>query len=105
MGKRRKCRDRKNCAARLSTVEKTLKALSVNLERAHFYDYIEYAGSRRRVLARAFTVGLLKGVGTAIGFTVLGAFAIYLLQQAAKSNLPYIAKLMTEIINIIESRK
>ena len=90
---------------KLSLLEKTLNGIAAKLERAHFTEYVEYVGDRKRVLRRAFATGLLKGAGTAIGFTVLGALAVYWLEQAAKSDLPYIANFFTELIGIIERGK
>ena len=51
----------------------------------------------------AFRLGLLKGLGTAIGFTVLGAAVVYFLQLLVRINLPYITDFIVRIIEIIES--
>ena len=105
MGRRSKCRDKANCFRRLELLEKTLNGISAQLERAHFAEYIDYVGDRRRVLRRAFAVGLLRGAGTAIGVTVLGAVAIWLIRRAAASNLPLLARFLREIMEIIEKQR
>lgn len=105
MGKRQKCRDKVNCFRKLELLEKTVNRITVRLESAHFFEYVQYAGDEKRVLFRAFRIGLIKGAGTAIGFTVLGAVAIYILRLAARSNLPYIANFISQIIEIIERRR
>ena len=43
--------------------------------------------------------------GTAVGVTVLGAVIIYAFQALAKSNLPYIADFISDIIDIIEKTR
>ena len=53
---------------------------------------------------RSFRVGILKGIGSAIGFTLLGALVVYILHLLAQSNLPYIADFISNIIDIIESK-
>lgn len=52
-----------------------------------------------------FLTGLLRGFGTAVGVTVLGAVIIYAFQVLAKSNLPYIADFISDIIDIIEKTR
>jgi hypothetical protein len=104
MGKRRKCRDKANCFRKLELLEKTLAGMTAKLERSRFLEYVEYVGDEKLMLRRAFRLGLLRGAGTAIGFTILGAVAVYLLRLAAASNLPYIADFISRIIEIIEKR-
>lgn len=89
---------------RLNLIEAALQSITYKLERSHFYDYIEYASSEKRIIRRAFFVGVLKGLGTAIGFSLIGAIIIYILNLLAMSNLPYIADFIAEIIDIIESK-
>ncbi len=105
MGNRRKCRDKANCFRKLERLEKTLSGVTAKLERARFFEYVEYVGDEKRMLRRAFRLGILRGAGMAIGFTVLGAVAVYLLRLAATTNLPIIADLISQLIEIIEKRR
>lgn len=89
----------------LSRLNKKVNALAEMFERAHFLDYVQYVSDEKRMLRRAFLTGLLRGVGTAVGVTVLGAVIIYLLHALAKSNLPYIADFISDIIDIIEKTR
>ena len=104
MGKRRR-RDANNVKSRLSNVEKVVLSIEDSLKRSHFYEYVQYASDEKRILRRSFLVGLMKGLGSAVGVTILGAIVIYFLHALAMSNLPYIADFISDIINIIESRK
>ncbi len=52
-------------------------------------------------LRRSFSHGLLRGLGTAIGFSVLGALAIMLLTHLASQNIPVIGNFIAEIIKIV----
>lgn len=76
-----------------------------NMEKARFLEYIEYAANRRRMLKNSFILGLARGVGSAIGFTLLGAFVIYLLRKVAHSSLPLLADFITELLDIIDSKR
>lgn len=76
-----------------------------NMEKARFLEYIEYAANRRRMMKNSFILGLARGVGSAIGFTLLGAFVIYLLRMVARSSLPVLADFITELLDIIDSKR
>lgn len=88
---------------RLTVVEKLLKSISDSLRKSHFYDYIQYVSDEKRMMRRSFLLGMLKGVGAAIGFSLLGGLAVYILHLIAQSNLPYIADFISDIIDIIEN--
>ena len=47
--------------------------------------------------------GVARGVGFSIGFTVLGALLLYVLQHIALANLPIIGKFLAELVRIVES--
>ena len=73
------------------------------LEKMKFGDYIEYLKDTKRVLLTNFISGLSRGVGMAIGFTVLGAVVIYFLTQLANKNIPVIGNFITEIVKIVKN--
>ena len=47
--------------------------------------------------------GMARGIGFSIGFTVLGALLLYVLQHIALANLPIIGKFLAELVRIVES--
>ena len=47
--------------------------------------------------------GAARGIGFSIGFTVLGALLLYVLQSIALANLPIIGKFLAELVRIVES--
>ena len=104
MGKR-KHHGKDDVKNRLSNIEKVVLSIEDSLVRSHFYEYVQYASNEKRILKRSFLIGLMKGLGSAIGVTILGAIVIYILHALAMSNLPYIADFISDIINIIESKK
>lgn len=99
---RYKKREESEFKRRLSVIEKLLASIADKLERSHFYEYTKYVSDEKRIFRRSFLTGLLKGAGSAIGFTVLGAIVIYFLHAIAMSNLPYIADFIADIIEIIK---
>jgi hypothetical protein len=61
--------------------------------------YIEHP---RKMLLANFIAGLARGFGMAVGFTLLGAFGIYMLQTVVKWNLPLIGEFISEIVRIVQ---
>lgn len=57
---------------------------------------------KRRLLSDLAS-GAARGVGFSIGFTVLGALLLYVLQSIALANLPIIGKFLAELVRIVES--
>lgn len=81
-----------------------LEAFAQQLERLHLADYIAYVDDRRRMLRSQFLSGLARGVGMAIGFTVLGAVLVVLLRRLAEQNLPLIGDFLAQIVTIVQRR-
>ncbi|HHW70168.1 MAG TPA: hypothetical protein GX392_02335 [Clostridiales bacterium] len=81
---------------------KKIRELANTLEKMKFGDYVEYLGNTKRVLITNFISGLARGLGMAIGFSILGAITIYFLTKLANKNLPIIGKFITEIVKIVQ---
>ena len=74
----------------------------VSLERLRLADYVRYADDRRRMFWSNFWGGVAKGVGMAVGFTILGALLVLLLQDLARRNLPLIGDALAEIVRVVQ---
>ncbi len=70
-----------------------------------YCEYARYLYSPRRMIMSNFVAGLARGVGMALGFSLLGALVAYLLQQLASRNLPLIGDFIAQIIAVVESGK
>lgn len=79
-----------------------IRELARTLEKLKFGDYIEYLENTRRVLLTNFISGLARGLGMAIGFSILGAIVIYFLTKLANQNIPIIGSFITEIVRIVQ---
>lgn len=79
-----------------------IRELARTLEKMKFGDYIEYLQNTKRVLITNFISGLARGFGMAIGFSVLGAIAIYFLTKLANQNIPVIGEFITEIVKMVQ---
>lgn len=78
--------------------------LLASMERMRFEEYLKYLDNRKRQLANSFLLGLARGAGTAVGFTILGALVVMLLQNLAKKNLPLIGGFLAELARLVLER-
>ncbi len=86
----------------LEGIGKKLDHISLNMEKFKFVDYVYYIEHPRKMLFSNFLGGLARGFGAAIGFTLLGAAALYLLQIVVMWKLPVIGEIISDIVNIVQ---
>ncbi len=89
----------------LREMHRVLKSIASKLDRANFYEYMLYVQDKKRIMRVSFLSGIMRGLGGAIGFTLLGAVVVYILQRIADSHLPGIAEFIAELINIVNSKR
>ena len=73
-----------------------------SMERLHLAEYVRYVDDRRRMFWTHFWSGVVRGVGMAVGFTILGAMLVLILQDLARRNLPLIGDALAEIVNVVQ---
>lgn len=71
--------------------------LSETLEKMRLAEYIAYLNRPGRLLWFNFLVGLLRGLGTALGAGLLAGFAYFLLKRIVVLNLPVIGGFIAEL--------
>lgn len=89
--------------ARIKKLTDRLDKLALDMEKARIKDYICYLENPKKLLWPNFLAGLARGFGASIGFTLLAAIIVYLLQSVVRLNLPVIGKFISEIVNIVEN--
>lgn len=86
----------------LGAINKKIDEISLNMEKFKFVDYVYYLEHPRAMLLANFIGGLARGFGMAIGFTILGALALYILQMIVRWKLPLIGEFISEIVDIVQ---
>ena len=81
---------------------KKIDEIALSLEKTKITEYVDLINNRKRLLYVNFIQGLARGLGMAIGFTILGALILYFLQQLIKLNIPLIGDFITEIVKIVQ---
>lgn len=76
--------------------------LAMALERARIGEYVELMQQPLRLVYLSFLSGLARGLGIVIGFTVIGAVVIYILQRVLALNLPGISRVIAELIRLVQ---
>ena len=90
-------------AIRKSTVAR-LQGLVSQMEKLGLGEYMAYVKNRKQLLWTNFIAGVSRGLGMAIGFSVLGAIVILLLQRVAILNLPVIGEFLAEIVRMVQHK-
>ena len=85
-------------------LEEIANRLEKTVERLNFEEYIRYSVSWKKQLAVNFVGGLARGVGMAVGFTLLGAMIIALLSKLLTLNIPIFGDYLAEVIRIVLER-
>ena len=84
--------------------EDMIEEIALSLEKSKIAEYVDIMNNKRRLLYVNFISGLARGFGMAIGFTVLGAIAIYILQKMLTWNLPLIGDFISDIVKIVQEK-
>lgn len=81
--------------------ENQIDKLSKKMDNMRVAEYVEMLSNPRKLIWMNFIMGLARGLGMGIGFTVLAAIVLYLMKSWV--NLPFVGKLIAELIDIIEN--
>ena len=79
-----------------------MNRLSLMLEKSRFSDYVLMMSNTKQLMYKQFLAGMARGVGYGIGFLILGAVAIYILQAVASWGLPYIGDFIARLLQYID---
>lgn len=88
----------------LSELSRKIDDLSVKIEKLNLAEYLEVYRNPKRLLYINFLTGIARGFGMAIGFTLLGAFVLYILQRLVILRLPLIGDFIADIIKIVQKQ-
>lgn len=94
----------KNLSDVATRLEEPLRILAAHLERGNFAEYVSLITRPSRLLWINFLGGLSRGVGIGVGFTVIGAFLVYVLQALAVYNLPVIGGFIADLVRIVRAQ-
>lgn len=71
------------------------------LQRMDVAEFVAFYRDPRRVVAVSFATGVARGLGIAVGFTLLGALVLWFLRTLVILNLPGLGHFLAQLIRII----
>lgn len=91
---------------KVSTSDKKDKTeqIAALLGESKFEEYVEMISDPKKIIKRNFIAGIARGFGMAIGFTLLGAVGLYILQKLVVLNLPFFSNFIAEIVKLVQDR-
>lgn len=87
---------------KINKIDKKLNKILRRLSQKENNDNNESKKDFFSMIWKNFLLGISKGLGTAIGFTILGAIIVYLLKKVLLLNLPVIGAFFRDLMQIIE---
>lgn len=90
---------------RVSKLDKQIDKLVNRLESMRIAEYIDLLQKPSKIIYLNFLAGISKGLGIAVGATIVFAILIDLLSRLIVLNLPVIGDLIVQILHIIEAKQ
>lgn len=86
-------------------LNENLEKLNFVLARNNVLELAELLGNKKKLIIRNLLTGMSKGIGIGIGFTILTATLLIILQKIVTLNIPVIGEYISDIVAIVESKK
>lgn len=85
-----------------SSSDDILRRSVERLEATRIAEYVQLLDRPFRLVYLNFLAGMARGLGFAIGATILAAVVLYILQRTMVLNLPVIGGFVAEIVRIVQ---
>ncbi|WP_084601933.1 DUF5665 domain-containing protein [Tepidibacter thalassicus] len=86
---------------KMDKIEKKLDEIAQMLDKSRLREYTDLMNNPLRLIYINFIAGLARGLGTAIGLTILAAVVFYILKSWV--NLPLIGQYIAKLLDVIEN--
>ncbi|MGQ9755166.1 MAG: DUF5665 domain-containing protein [Desulfotomaculales bacterium] len=78
--------------------------LGIAMEKMKLAEYVSLLERPYRLLYINFLTGIARGLGIAVGFTILGAVILYVLQKLVMMHLPGISSFIATVVRLVQLR-
>ncbi|MGQ9511651.1 MAG: DUF5665 domain-containing protein [Thermodesulfitimonas sp.] len=72
------------------------------MEKMRLAEYVHLREHSWRLMYINLIAGIARGVGIAIGFTILGAILVYILRSLVAAHLPGSGRFIAEVVRMVE---
>ena len=86
-------------------LDKKIDELNNNFAKSNLVEISYILGNKLEIAKRNLLAGILRGVGIGIGFTLITAIILFILQKIVVLNIPIIGEYIGDIIDIIEKTR
>lgn len=86
----------------LQSLQEKITDLAISMEKMKLAEYVQLLNKPWRLMYINFIAGLARGVGVAIGFTILGAIVLYILRKLVLLHLPWIGDFIADIVRMVQ---
>lgn len=86
----------------LQSLNRKMEDMAETMHKIGVAEYVEMLRHPRRLFWINFWSGVARGLGMAIGFTLLAALVLYLLQHIILLNVPLIGNFIADIVEIVQ---
>lgn len=84
-------------------LEEKINELIISMEKIKLAEYVELLNNPKKLLWVNFVAGIARGLGTAIGLTLLFALLLYILQKLVLLNLPLLSDFIATLIHMVQN--
>ncbi|MBU4533111.1 MAG: DUF5665 domain-containing protein [Eubacteriales bacterium] len=95
-------RSRPRQTAVLESLKEKVEELAIAMEKMKLAEYVYLLKRPYRLMYINFLAGIARGLGMAIGFTILGALLLLVLQRIVLLNLPGISQFIATIVRLVQ---
>lgn len=88
----------------ISILQDRIRDLIISMEKMKLSEYVELLNNPWRLLWINFISGIARGLGIAVGFAILGAILVIVLQKLVELNLPVIGGFIADIVDIVQQQ-
>jgi hypothetical protein len=88
----------------LGRLKADVDKFAATLERMQLEEYLRYIADPRRLIRVNFVSGVARGVGSAVGFTILGAIVVVIFRHLVIENIPVIGAFLAEVVRVVNER-
>lgn len=86
----------------LEALEERVRELAINMEKMKLAEYVDLLENPHKLLYINFISGIARGLGIAVGFAILGAIIVLVLQRLVALNLPLIGDFIADLVRIVQ---
>lgn len=86
----------------VKSLQEKIERLSLNMEKMKLAEYVDLMNNPTRLLFINFIAGVVRGLGVAVGFTLLGALVLVILQRLVVLNLPLVSDFIAAIVRLVQ---